>query len=185
MALIIALLASLCMESICALMFETFERKLHDSQNEAPLPASLSSSFLICQFFFFIEMSSRWVVRVQKNQTYLIQRNNERRHLYDFIFSRKLFLVDQRFFLGDVCKEDLKPNFRLISFSSDSGSSAHQARKYFPNVSSESDLQRYKTITFRKQPSNETRTSSTVSNQPSDSNKTKVSKNDGFLISFC
>ncbi|CRL03255.1 CLUMA_CG016966, isoform A [Clunio marinus] len=51
--------------------------------------------------------------------------------------------------------------------------SGKAVRQYFPYVSSESDLQRYKAITLHKHPSNETRASSSLSNVPSDSAKTK------------
>lgn len=55
------------------------------------------------------------------------------------------------------------------------GPSGKAVRQYFPYVSSESDLQRYKAITFHKHPSNDTRASSSLSNVPSDSTRTKVS----------
>jgi len=56
------------------------------------------------------------------------------------------------------------------------GSTQNTARQYFPYVSSESDLQRYKAITFRQNSTiNEPRASSSLSNVPSDSNKVKVS----------
>lgn len=54
------------------------------------------------------------------------------------------------------------------------GPSGKAVRQYFPYVSSESDLQRYKAVTLHKQPSNDTRASSSLSNMPSDSTKTKV-----------
>lgn len=54
------------------------------------------------------------------------------------------------------------------------GPSGKAVRQYFPYVSSESDLQRYKAITFHKHPSNDTRASSSLSNVPSDSTRTKV-----------
>jgi hypothetical protein len=54
------------------------------------------------------------------------------------------------------------------------GPSGKAVRQYFPYVSSESDLQRYKAITFHKQPSTDTRASSSLSNMPSDSTRTKV-----------
>jgi hypothetical protein len=54
------------------------------------------------------------------------------------------------------------------------GPSGKAVRQYFPYVSSESDLQRYKAITFYKQPSSDTRASSSLSNMPSDSTRTKV-----------
>ena len=53
------------------------------------------------------------------------------------------------------------------------GPSGKAVRQYFPYVSSESDLQRYKAI-IRQNPNNDTRASSSLSNVPSDSNKTKV-----------
>ncbi|XP_039438489.1 potassium voltage-gated channel subfamily H member 2-like isoform X3 [Culex pipiens pallens] len=54
------------------------------------------------------------------------------------------------------------------------GPTSHQARQYFPYVSSESDLQRYKAVPFKQQnSSHEPRTSSSLSNVPSDSTKTK------------
>ncbi|CAO1308266.1 unnamed protein product [Diamesa hyperborea] len=52
------------------------------------------------------------------------------------------------------------------------GPSGKAVRQYFPYVSSESDLQRYKAI-IRQNPNNDTRASSSLSNVPSDSNKTK------------
>ncbi|XP_070497645.1 voltage-gated inwardly rectifying potassium channel KCNH6 isoform X5 [Chironomus tepperi] len=53
------------------------------------------------------------------------------------------------------------------------GPSGKAVRQYFPYVSSESDLQRYRAISFHKHPSNETRTGSSISNVPSDSTKTR------------
>jgi hypothetical protein len=58
---------------------------------------------------------------------------------------------------------------------SQAGPSGKAVRQYFPYVSSESDLQRYRAISFHKHPSNETRTGSSISNVPSDSTKTRVS----------
>lgn len=57
---------------------------------------------------------------------------------------------------------------------SNAGPSGKAVRQYFPYVSSESDLQRYKAITLHKHPSNDTRASSSLSNVPSDSNRMKV-----------
>lgn len=60
------------------------------------------------------------------------------------------------------------------------GPSGKAVRQYFPYVSSESDLQRYKAITFHKNSSNqnETRASSSLSQVAnSDSTKTKVNNN--------
>lgn len=50
------------------------------------------------------------------------------------------------------------------------GTTGHQMRQYFPYVSSESDLQRYKAISFRQNVTNNetTRASSSLSNVPSD-----------------
>ncbi|KAG5678053.1 hypothetical protein PVAND_007756 [Polypedilum vanderplanki] len=70
---------------------------------------------------------------------------------------------------------DSKPEFqqtKSLDFET-KGPSGKAVRQYFPYVSSESDLQRYKAITFHKHPSNETRTSSSISNVPSDSTKTR------------
>lgn len=63
------------------------------------------------------------------------------------------------------------------------GPSGKAVRQYFPYVSSESDLQRYKAITFHKHPSNDTRASSSLSNVPSDSTRTKVG--DAVVDSTC
>lgn len=49
----------------------------------------------------------------------------------------------------------------------------HNARLYFPYVSSESDLQRYKTIPVKQTAAQDARTSSSLSNVPSDSLKAK------------
>jgi hypothetical protein len=54
--------------------------------------------------------------------------------------------------------------------------------QFFPYVSSESDLQRYRAITFQKNASAETRTSSSISNVPSDSTKTRVSESTIVII---
>lgn len=55
------------------------------------------------------------------------------------------------------------------------GPSGKAVRQYFPYVSSESDLQRYRAITLRKHSSHHpSRASSSLSNVPSDSTKTKV-----------
>jgi hypothetical protein len=54
-------------------------------------------------------------------------------------------------------------------------------------VSSESDLQRYRAITFHKNPSADTKTSSSISNVPSDSTgKTRVSQknHDEFFCAY-
>ncbi|XP_055631731.1 potassium voltage-gated channel subfamily H member 6 isoform X3 [Toxorhynchites rutilus septentrionalis] len=53
------------------------------------------------------------------------------------------------------------------------GPTGHHARQYFPYVSSESDLQRYKAVPLKQKSSHEPRTSSSLSNVPSDSTKTK------------
>ncbi|XP_055530023.1 potassium voltage-gated channel subfamily H member 6 isoform X4 [Wyeomyia smithii] len=53
------------------------------------------------------------------------------------------------------------------------GPTSHHARHYFPYVSSESDLQRYKAVPLKQNSSREPRTSSSLSNVPSDSTKTK------------
>lgn len=56
------------------------------------------------------------------------------------------------------------------------GPSKRAVRQYFPYVSSESDLQRYRAITLQKHQSlHPSRASSSLSNVPSDSTKTKVS----------
>lgn len=66
-----------------------------------------------------------------------------------------------------------------------SGPSGKAVRQYFPYVSSETDLQRYRAISFHKNPSADTKTSSSISNVPSDSTgKTRVSQC-GFEIFFC
>ena len=57
------------------------------------------------------------------------------------------------------------------------GAKKHAARQYFPNISSESDLQKYKAVPFKVKATHEpmtSKTSSSLSNVPSDSNKTKV-----------
>lgn len=57
------------------------------------------------------------------------------------------------------------------------GPSGKAVRQYFPYVSSESDLQRYRAITLHKHSSHHpSRASSLLSNVPSDSTKTKVEK---------
>lgn len=48
------------------------------------------------------------------------------------------------------------------------GQSGHTSRQFFPYVSSESDLQHYKTISFRHSHNHEHRASSSLSNVPSD-----------------
>ncbi|GAB0089902.1 hypothetical protein DMENIID0001_045280 [Sergentomyia squamirostris] len=48
------------------------------------------------------------------------------------------------------------------------GTTGHSSRQYFPYVSSESDLQRYKAISFRHSSCHEPRSSSSLSNVPSD-----------------
>lgn len=48
------------------------------------------------------------------------------------------------------------------------GSTSHASRQFFPYVSSESDLQRYKAISFRNSSNNEPRSNSSISNIPSD-----------------
>ncbi|XP_021695942.1 potassium voltage-gated channel subfamily H member 7 isoform X6 [Aedes aegypti] len=53
------------------------------------------------------------------------------------------------------------------------GPTGYHARQYFPYVSSESDLQRYKAVPLKQNSSHEPRTSSSLSNVPSDSTKTK------------
>ncbi|XP_055611210.1 potassium voltage-gated channel subfamily H member 7-like isoform X3 [Uranotaenia lowii] len=53
------------------------------------------------------------------------------------------------------------------------GPRGHTVRQYFPYVSSESDLQRYKAVPFKPNAVHEPRTSSSLSNVPSDSTKTK------------
>ncbi|XP_058836582.1 potassium voltage-gated channel subfamily H member 6 isoform X3 [Topomyia yanbarensis] len=53
------------------------------------------------------------------------------------------------------------------------GPTSHHVRQYFPYVSSESDLQRYKAVPLKQNSSREPRTSSSLSNVPSDSTKTK------------
>uniref|UniRef100_A0A8D8HMU4 Potassium voltage-gated channel subfamily H member 7 n=1 Tax=Culex pipiens TaxID=7175 RepID=A0A8D8HMU4_CULPI len=73
---------------------------------------------------------------------------------------------------------DVKPEFqqtKSLDFDVQSKRpTSHQARQYFPYVSSESDLQRYKAVPFKQQnSSHEPRTSSSLSNVPSDSTKTK------------
>lgn len=57
------------------------------------------------------------------------------------------------------------------------GSTSHASRQFFPYVSSETDLQRYKAISFRNCSNNEPRSNSSISNIPSDlkSDKIKVS----------
>lgn len=57
------------------------------------------------------------------------------------------------------------------------GSTSHASRQFFPYVSSETDLQRYKAISFRNSSNNEPRSNSSISNIPSDlkSEKIKVS----------
>lgn len=72
------------------------------------------------------------------------------------------------------------------------GPSGKAVRQYFPYVSSESDLQRYRAITLLKNPSAETRTGSSISNVPSDSTKTRVSQSisisaltEFYLVFFC
>ncbi|KAL7049357.1 hypothetical protein ACKWTF_003664 [Chironomus riparius] len=68
-----------------------------------------------------------------------------------------------------------KPEFqqtKSLDFET-KGPSGKAVRQYFPYVSSESDLQRYRAISFHKHPSNETRTGSSISNVPSDSTKTR------------
>lgn len=61
------------------------------------------------------------------------------------------------------------------------GPSGKAVRQYFPYVSSESDLQRYRAITLHKHPSNDTRASSSLSNGPSDSTRMKVILVDIFI----
>lgn len=73
---------------------------------------------------------------------------------------------------------------KLLSFCLKLGPSGKAVRQYFPYVSSESDLQRYKAITFHKHPSNDTRASSSLSNVPSDSTRTKVSHSKLFIFSI-
>ncbi|XP_058465403.1 potassium voltage-gated channel subfamily H member 6 isoform X3 [Malaya genurostris] len=53
------------------------------------------------------------------------------------------------------------------------GPKSHHVRQYFPYVSSESDLQRYKAVPLKQNSTREPRTSSSLSNVPSDSTKTK------------
>lgn len=66
------------------------------------------------------------------------------------------------------------------------GPSGKAVRQYFPYVSSESDLQRYKAI-IRQNPNNDTRASSSLSNVPSDSNKIKVNFTNfnKFKFNYC
>uniref|UniRef100_A0A1B0CAV0 PAS domain-containing protein n=1 Tax=Lutzomyia longipalpis TaxID=7200 RepID=A0A1B0CAV0_LUTLO len=52
----------------------------------------------------------------------------------------------------------------------DKCTTGHSSRQYFPYVSSESDLQRYKAISFRHSSCHEPRSSSSLSNVPSDDN---------------
>ncbi|XP_055700968.1 potassium voltage-gated channel subfamily H member 6 isoform X3 [Phlebotomus papatasi] len=53
----------------------------------------------------------------------------------------------------------------------------HSSRQYFPYVSSESDLQRYKAISFRHSSCHEPRSSSSLSNVPSDVKSDRIKDN--------
>ncbi|XP_062553165.1 potassium voltage-gated channel subfamily H member 6 isoform X7 [Armigeres subalbatus] len=72
---------------------------------------------------------------------------------------------------------DSKPEFqqtKSLDFEIQSKRpTGYHARQYFPYVSSESDLQRYKAVPLKQNSSHEPRTSSSLSNVPSDSTKTK------------
>ncbi|XP_037044043.1 potassium voltage-gated channel subfamily H member 6 isoform X3 [Bradysia coprophila] len=57
------------------------------------------------------------------------------------------------------------------------GQSGHTSRQFFPYVSSESDLQHYKTISFRHSHNHEHRTSSSLSNVPSDFRSDRIKDN--------
>ncbi|XP_055686281.1 potassium voltage-gated channel subfamily H member 6 isoform X3 [Lutzomyia longipalpis] len=57
------------------------------------------------------------------------------------------------------------------------GTTGHSSRQYFPYVSSESDLQRYKAISFRHSSCHEPRSSSSLSNVPSDVKSDRVKDN--------
>ncbi|XP_059615567.1 potassium voltage-gated channel subfamily H member 6 [Phlebotomus argentipes] len=57
------------------------------------------------------------------------------------------------------------------------GTTGHSSRQYFPYVSSESDLQRYKAISFRHSSCHEPRSSSSLSNVPSDVKSDRIKDN--------
>jgi hypothetical protein len=89
-------------------------------------------------------------------------------HSINFIFLFSLSLLLLFYYVGDIL-----------------GPSGKAVRQYFPYVSSESDLQRYKAVTLHKQPSNDTRASSSLSNMPSDSTKTKVRAHLDVIVLVC
>lgn len=64
------------------------------------------------------------------------------------------------------------------------GTTGHQMRQYFPYVSSESDLQRYKAISFRQNVTNNetTRASSSLSNVPSDMKSDRMKVDFSFIL---
>lgn len=72
--------------------------------------------------------------------------------------------------------------FFLFSPNFLAGQSGHTSRQFFPYVSSESDLQHYKTISFRHSHNHEHRASSSLSNVPSDfkSDRIKVCAAESF-----
>ncbi|XP_049289611.1 potassium voltage-gated channel subfamily H member 6 isoform X7 [Anopheles funestus] len=73
--------------------------------------------------------------------------------------------------------KDMKPEFvqtKSLDFESQLKRPVnHNARLYFPYVSSESDLQRYKAVPVKQAAAQDARTSSSLSNVPSDSLKAK------------
>lgn len=79
--------------------------------------------------------------------------------------------------LIDVIPLLLLPSSSTSGRMSMAGSTSHASRQFFPYVSSETDLQRYKAISFRNSSNNEPRSNSSISNIPSDlkSEKIKVS----------
>lgn len=71
--------------------------------------------------------------------------------------------------LPSLSMNDFKICFFWFSFCVFfTGQSGHTSRQFFPYVSSESDLQHYKTISFRHSHNHEHRASSSLSNVPSD-----------------